>query len=76
MENIDPMKNEINYPKASKFAVVFEDGVIYIYYKGDEEYTKEDYKTSKINILNSSSTNSSSKDDRSSITKSDVILKM
>ena len=48
MENIDPMKNEINYPKASKFAVVFEDGVIYIYYKGDEEYTKEDYKTSKI----------------------------
>ena len=48
------MKNEINYPKASKFAVVFEDGVIYIYYKGDEEYTKEDYKTSKINILNSS----------------------
>lgn len=50
--------------------------MIYIYYKGDEDYTKEDYKTSKINILNSSTNTSGIKDDRNSITKSEVILKM
>ena len=33
----------LNLPKVSKFVVAFEDGCIYIFYKGDKNSVEEDY---------------------------------
>ena len=60
---------------AQKFAVSFEDGCIYIYYKGEPSTAREDYTKQMIQVA-SNQGNNQQKDGKNMISKSDIVLKM
>ena len=64
-----------NAPGAQKFAVSFEDGCIYIYYKGEPSTTRDDYTKQMIQVSSNQGDNQK-KDGKNMISKADVVLKM